>query len=80
MADVPRLVGRMHIHLGILTVPDSAAQECASALVAAGIGGIWNFTSVKLTVPEGVIVQNVDLASSLAVLSHALRNKAASNK
>ena len=42
-------------------------------LVAAGIKAIWNFASVQLNVPEGVIVQNENMASSLAVLSNKLK-------
>ena len=72
MEDLPRFVKRMKIKLGILTVPNAAAQSCADQLVAAGIRGIWNFTSVQLDVPKGVVVQNVDLAQSLAVLSHSI--------
>lgn len=72
MEDLPRLAKRMNIKLGILTVPNSAAQSCADQLIAAGIRGIWNFTSVQLDVPKGVVVQNVDLAQSLAVLSHSI--------
>lgn len=72
MEDLPRLVCRMKIKIGILTVPNSAAQSCADQLVAAGIRGIWNFSSVQLEVPPGVVVQNVDLAQSLAVLSHSI--------
>ncbi len=72
MQDLISLARRLQIKLGILTVPHVAAQECADKLIAAGIVGIWNFTPVQLTVPEGVIVQNVDLAQSLAVLSHTI--------
>jgi redox-sensing transcriptional repressor len=57
-----------------LTVPNSAAQQCADALTAAGIKGILNFTSIQLEVPAGVTVQNVAIAQSLAVLSHAITN------
>ena len=72
MEDLPRFVKRMKIKLGILTVPNAAAQSCADQLVAAGIRGIWNFSSVQLEVPQGVVVQNVDLAQSLAILSHTI--------
>lgn len=72
MEDLPRFIKRMKIKLGILTVPNAAAQSCADQLVAAGIRGIWNFSSVQLEVPQGVVVQNVDLAQSLAILSHAI--------
>lgn len=76
MEDLPRVVRRFEIKLGILTVPNAAAQECADRLVAAGIQGIWNFTSVQLDVPPEVVVQNVDLAQSLAVLSHTIAMRA----
>ncbi len=76
MEDLPRLVRRLAIKLGILTVPSAAAQACADQLVAAGICGIWNFTSVQLDVPDKVVVQNVDLAQSLAVLSHTIATRA----
>ena len=71
--ELPKLVRRLAIKLGILTVPAAAAQPCADALVAAGVRGIWNFAPVQLAVPTGVVVQNMDLAQSLAVLSHAIR-------
>lgn len=74
MEDLPRLARRLKIKLGILTVPAAAAQDCADRLVAAGIRGIWNFSAVQLSVPGCVTVQNVDLAQSLAVLSHAIAN------
>lgn len=70
--DMMRLIKRLNIRIGILTVPNSAAQECADQLVKCGIIGIWNFSNVQLSVPPGVIVQNVDLAQSLAVLSHII--------
>jgi len=44
-------------------------------MVRSGIIGIWNFTNVQLSVPRGVMVQNVDLAQSLAVLSHSISQK-----
>ena len=72
LAEMARLVRRLKVHLAILTVPTAAAQACAATLVEAGVRGILNFSSAQLSVPEGVIVQNVDLAQPLAVLSHAI--------
>jgi redox-sensing transcriptional repressor len=40
-----------------------------------GIVAIWNFTPVHLDVPEGIIVEDVDMSASLAVLSHRLAEK-----
>ena len=70
LESLPVVVHRLKVKLGILTVPAAAAQGCADKLVEAGIRGIWNFTAVKLAVPEGLQVVDVDLAQSLAVLSH----------
>lgn len=75
MTDLTRLVSRLKTKLAILTVPSSAAQTCADELVAAGIKGIWNFCPLQIDVPDGIIVQNVDLAQSLAVLSHVIANR-----
>jgi redox-sensing transcriptional repressor len=60
--------------LAILTVPNAAAQACTDALISAGIKGILNFTAIQLSAPKDVIVQNVDIAQSLAVLSHTIAN------
>jgi redox-sensing transcriptional repressor len=43
-------------------------------MIQAGIRGIWNFTPVKLTVPDEVVTQKEDLAEGLAVLSHRLHH------
>ncbi|GHT77274.1 redox-sensing transcriptional repressor Rex [Spirochaetia bacterium] len=56
------------VKIAILTVPSSAAQETADSLIRGGIEGIWNFTNVKLKVPENVAVQKEDLSSGLAML------------
>lgn len=73
--DIERLgelAQRLGVRIAILTVPDEAAAEVAGLAVQAGIEAIWNFTGTKLTVPEGVIVERMDLAASLAVLSSRL--------
>ena len=77
MEDLARLVRRLQVKIGILTVPNAAAQECADLLVAAGIKGIWNFSPIQLELPESVLVQNVDLAQSLGVLSHTIAHSKA---
>ncbi len=72
LKKLPDLVKRMHVLIGILTVPESAAQEAADAMVLAGMRAIWNYTPVKLRVPDNVVVEDVKLAASLAALSSRL--------
>lgn len=66
---------RMHIPIGIITVPAEVAQTVANLMVAGGIRCIWNFAPVTLDLPEDVIVENVSLASSFAVLSSRLAQR-----
>lgn len=66
------LARRMHILIGIITVPESAAQEVADLMAAAGILAIWNFAPAHLKVPPQVIVHNENLYCSLASLSQKL--------
>jgi len=60
------------IPIGIITTPAEYAQQVCDQLVAAGIRAIWNFAHVHLHVPEGVLVQNEDMAVSFALLSNRL--------
>ena len=68
-------IPRLGVKLAVLTVPTAEAQATAAALVNAGIEGIWNFTGVKLPVPETVTVQNEDLSSGFAMLCIKMQNK-----
>jgi redox-sensing transcriptional repressor len=69
---LPELAERMHVHIGIIAVPAENAQNVADLMVFGDIKAIWNFAPAKLTVPEGIIVENVELYASLAVLTTKL--------
>lgn len=58
--------------VAVLTVPKAAAQEIADHLIRLGVKGLWNFTNVELTVPEGVFIENVHFADSLLTLSYRI--------
>ena len=72
VAKLPDLVQRLNIHLGIITTPAPAAQAIADLLVESGVQAIWNLSPTYLEVPAEVIVENTQLAASLAVLSNRL--------
>lgn len=67
--ELPAMAAANGVRMGILAVPAAAAQAAAEVMVAGGIVGIWNFAPAKLDLPEEVAVENVELVSSLAVLS-----------
>ena len=75
MDKFENLARRMRIPIGILTAPGFAAQDCADRMVKAGMRAIWNLTPMNLVVPEGTIVEHVDLFASLAVLGRKLREQ-----
>ena len=61
------------ILMGIITVPAQFAQQVCDQMIACGIQAIWNFAPVHLDVPEKILVQNENMATSLAVLSMHLQ-------
>lgn len=72
MEEVCRVLS---VHIGIITVPARHAQEVADLMTECGIKAIWNFSPVHLKVPDDIIVQNENMAASLAVLSNKLAEK-----
>ncbi len=62
------LCRRMKIRVGIITVPAAQAQGVCDSLVAGGIRAIWNFAPAHLSAPEDILIQNENMAASLAVL------------
>ena len=61
------------ILMGIITVPAAYAQQVCDQMIACGIQAIWTFAPVHLEVPENILVQNENMATSLAVLSMHLQ-------
>ncbi|MBO5858510.1 MAG: redox-sensing transcriptional repressor Rex [Clostridia bacterium] len=64
-----------NIRIGIITVVEESAQEICNQMIRCGITAIWNFAPCKLKVPEGIHVQNENLALSLAHLSNQLSRR-----
>lgn len=74
IGDLESFCRSHNIKLGIIAVPEKAAQRACDALVASGIVAIWNFTPAYLIVPPHVLVQSDDLASSFFLLRNRLRH------
>ena len=66
--ELPSYCRMRQIEIGIITVPHDYAQETADFLIRSGVRAIWNFSSARLNVPDGITVQNESLALSLARL------------
>jgi redox-sensing transcriptional repressor len=70
MDELASFVKKQNVKMAILTVPAAAAQEVANRLVEAGITGVLNFSPIVISVPERVMVNNVNLAIELENLSY----------
>jgi redox-sensing transcriptional repressor len=60
------------VKIGILTVPAENAQDVVLMMIDNGIRAIWNFTPMRIVVPDNVIVQNTSLYAHLAVMFNRL--------
>lgn len=67
--EMPEIVRRENVKIGVVTVPASHAQEVADRMVDAGIMGIFNFAPTDLKVPDTVALRNERMAVGLMALS-----------
>lgn len=70
MDELEGFVSANDIEIAVLTIPKAKAVEVANQLVAHGVKAIWNFAHTDLSLPDGVIVENVHLSESLMRLSY----------
>ena len=73
--SIAECIRKNNIDVAVLTVPWQHAQVTADFLINAGIKAIWNFTTVKLKVPEHVITHNESLAAGLAVFTVKMKRQ-----
>jgi len=69
VAILEDLIRRDSVSIGVVATPASAAQDVCDRLVAAGVTSVLNFAPVPLSVPDGVDVRRVDLATELQILA-----------
>jgi redox-sensing transcriptional repressor len=74
--DLPRLVRRHDVAIGIVCTPASGAQEVADRMVEGGIRSILNFAPAVIAVPPGVSLRKVDLSIELQILGFYEQRKA----
>jgi redox-sensing transcriptional repressor len=74
--DLPRLVRRHDVAIGIVCTPAPGAQEVADRMVEGGIRSILNFAPAVIAVPPGVSLRKVDLSIELQILGFYEQRKA----
>lgn len=63
-----------HVRIGIIAVPDIAAQQVLDLMVAAGIKGIVNFAPIRLRAASDCIINNVNLVLELETVIYFIIN------
>lgn len=67
------IISSKEISLALLTVSADAAQQMAKSLIASGIKGILNFTSVNLNVPDKIYLEEYDMITSLEKVAYFVK-------
>jgi redox-sensing transcriptional repressor len=65
LKELKRFVRQNNINIGIIAVPDIAAQQVADQMHQAGIKGILNFAPIRIKTTNGCVVNNVNLELEL---------------
>ena len=76
LSQMKQFCEERRVRIGIITVPAACAQEVCEMMLESGILAIWNFAPVRLNVPDTILVQNENMASSLALLRSHLGERA----
>lgn len=79
MDELEKQLQDQQIKIAIITVPEKGVQNVTDRLVKANISGILNFTPRRLSVPENVRVQSVDLTNELQTLIYFVENYGKNN-
>jgi redox-sensing transcriptional repressor len=67
--ELPQVVAKERVAIGIVATPAAAAQDVATQLVEAGVTSILNFAPSVVSVPPHVSLRKVDLSIELQILS-----------
>lgn len=76
LEEISDYISENDIRIAVLTVPTQEAQTMTDLLVESGVKAIWNFTPFRISVPNGIVVQNTSLYAHLALMYTRLRDMA----
>ncbi len=71
--DIAYRMQQDNVSIAILAVPIKQAQQMSTMLSNIGVRAIWNFTPVRIQVPEDIVVQNTSMYAHLALMFSRLQ-------
>ena len=72
--EIGKVAKKNDIQIAIVAVPKEAAKEAIKKVIDAGIKGILNFTEVRVPIPEGFFLKNVNLLGELESITYYMVN------
>lgn len=76
-SDLTSVASEHRVEIGVITTPETAAQQVADQFMQAGVTALLNFAPTRLDVPQSVHVRHVDVLGDLLVLQHLLSSEPA---
>lgn len=73
MRELPGVVRRERVDVGIIAVPAHAAQSAADLLIAAGVRGLLNLALTHVIAPRHVAVTESRIVSTVMELTYAVK-------
>jgi len=70
--NIPEVVQRLKVEVGIITTLSHEAQRAAELLLKGDVKGLLNFSPAQVRTPECCVVENVDLSVKLENLVYHL--------
>ncbi|OPX88077.1 MAG: Redox-sensing transcriptional repressor Rex [Pelotomaculum sp. PtaB.Bin104] len=77
LKKMPEIIAEYNVKIGIIAVPQYAAQEIADLMVKNGLQAILNYAPVALNIPDNIVLRNVDMSVKLETLTFNLSRKEA---
>ena len=74
--DIPKFCKEFKPEAAVLCIPKQSVQSMVRELINFGIKGFWNFSAadIQLENDSNVVIENVHLGDSLAILCYRLKN------
>lgn len=75
LEKMAEIIRKHNVKIGIIAVPQHAAQEVADLMVKNGLQAILNYAPVALNIPDNIELRNVDMSVKLETLTFNLSRK-----
>ncbi|MCF7929450.1 MAG: redox-sensing transcriptional repressor Rex [Spirochaetales bacterium] len=72
-SEMTRFIREQEVKIGIIAVPDPAAEDVKDQLLEAGIEGILNFAPVELKCSRNCIIHNINISLEIENLFYLVR-------